>query len=307
MGKQGWLVACLLLVGAAAVAVWLDPTYTVSRFLYSGPTCRGRPLAYWQQALASADPALRAETLRQLKEEGPAAVPVLLAILKEGQGDWTATEVRCLAADLLGQTGGSSAEAIAALTAALQDPEPHVRIVAAGALGLIGPPAREAIPALTAMLQTPQAAAAIRPLSCFGSAAQPAVPHLIPLLQHADADVRWNAARTLGKIRAVEALGPLLAALQDEHPAVREHAAEALGDLGPPAKDAIPALITALADEHPRVRRDAARSLGQLGPAARSALGALKELAQDPDPEVRAAAARSVRILETDPAADPGG
>jgi HEAT repeat protein len=87
---------------------------------------------------------------------------------------------------------------------------------------------------------------------------------------------------------------------------VREHAAEALGDIGPEAKEAVPPLIEVLKDKEPRVRRDAARSLGQIGPAAKVAAPQLAALLKDEDANVREAAARALRQLAVEPEAKNG-
>ena len=78
------------------------------------------------------------------------------------------------------------------------------------------------------------------------------IPDLVALLAHEDATVRWNAARTLGKIGdpAKVAVPKILPQFSDSDPAVREHAAEALGDIGPSAasKESLALLVHALND-----------------------------------------------------------
>ncbi len=80
----------------------------------------------------------------------------------------------------------------------------------------------------------------------------------------------FRCARSLGKI----GLSALIAALKDEDKEVRGRAANALGQIGPAAKEAVPALIAALKDEDRLVRLHAAWALGQIGPAAIPALEA---------------------------------
>jgi hypothetical protein len=60
----------------------------------------------------------------------------------------------------------------------------------------------------------------------------------------------------------------LVAHLKDEVPAVRRAAAEALGQIGPEAKAAVPALRDALRDEDGGVRRLAAAALEKIDPEA---------------------------------------
>ncbi len=90
---------------------------------------------------------------------------------------------------------------------------------------------------------------------------------LIDQLSDETREVRERAAEALGKIGepAKEAIPALLEALGDEAREVRERAAEALGKIGKPAKGAIPVLIEALNDESDRVRESAAEALEKLG------------------------------------------
>ncbi len=80
--------------------------------------------------------------------------------------------------------------------------------------------------------------------------------------------VRWCAAEALVKLGDARAVGPLIAALNDENNQVRWCAAKALGNLGDAR--AVGPLIAALNDENDVVRQYAAEALGLLGwmPAA---------------------------------------
>jgi uncharacterized protein (DUF2336 family) len=80
-----------------------------------------------------------------------------------------------------------------------------------------------------------------------------------------DPKVREHAAEALGQMGDLTAVGPLIAvALEDGNARVREHAAEALGSLGDErARLALAALV--LSDPSPRVRHHAAEALGQIG------------------------------------------
>ena len=64
-------------------------------------------------------------------------------------------------------------------------------------------------------------------------------------------------------------------------------AAEALGQMGDSADDAIPALVRSLGHINPQVRGNAAEALGKMGDAAASAAPALVKAAQDEDAGVR--------------------
>jgi HEAT repeat protein len=80
----------------------------------------------------------------------------------------------------------------------------------------------------------------------------------------------------------------------------RVRAANALGNIGPEARKAIPDIIPLLDDREFLVRWAAAGALGQLGPPAKDALPTLKKLAaEDPDPGVRDAADNAVKEISS--------
>jgi HEAT repeats len=72
---------------------------------------------------------------------------------------------------------------------------------------------------------------------------KPAVPYLIPLLNESDADVRWEAAKTLAKIGDSSAAPDLVVAMDDANFGIRWLAAEGSITRG---KDALPPLLQAL-------------------------------------------------------------
>src|SRR5260221_1818364 len=75
--------------------------------------------------------------------------------------------------------------------------------------------------------------------------------------------MRVRAAEALGDLGNLRAVEPLIAALRDAHPRVRQFCAEALGTLGDVR--AIDPLIDMLEDKSANVRGSASISLGQLG------------------------------------------
>jgi HEAT repeat protein len=203
-----------------------------------------------------------------------------------------------MAIDILADIGPPAGSAMPALLEALADRDSIVRGEAAAALGAVSPNDEGAITALIAELATPNALAATKALVKCGTGSLRATPGLVKLLSNEDPEVRWNAAKTLGKIHAVDAIDPLIGALKDPADSVREHAAEALGDMGPAASRAVEPLIATLKDPFFKARRDAARSLGQIGPAAKAAVPALEQLSKDdPQPIVRDAAALAIKKI----------
>jgi vesicle coat complex subunit len=86
--------------------------------------------------------------------------------------------------------------------------------------------------------------------------------------------------------------------LKDSDPNVRYSAARALGKYGPQAREYVPDLVQALKDRDKTVRMGAAYGLADVGPDALEAVPALKEALKDKDAEVRKAAAYALKKIE---------
>lgn len=125
---------------------------------------------------------------------------------------------------------------------------------------------------------------------------KPAVEPLIAALNDDVPAIRTGAAEVLGKIKDGRATEPLIQALEDETGRVREKAAEALGRI----KDgrAVEPLIQALKDETWGVREKAIEALAKIG---KSAVPPLVEALEDEDVRVRTEAARALQELSWRP------
>lgn len=200
----------------------------------------------------------------------------------------------------------SRAVAARALLPRLKDSDVRMRSIAAQTLGLLQAEEAKVIPALVQMARMEN----VR------------VPHddlFVPststyVLGHnvnANEALRISAIRGLGFFgrKAVTAVPDLTAFLDDEDPRVRWYAAEALGNLGPEAQEAVPHLIKLLHSQAvaagaganvgiPKVemplRLMAADALGRIGPNARAAIPALIATLSDPDSRVRGLAGTSL-------------
>jgi HEAT repeat protein len=297
------LLAFVAVVALCLAVAALHPSQGLMGWLRGESFFSGRPAGYWRDVLISDDPLAREEARQQLVAGGSESTAVLVELLRASAGsEWDSAEVRWTSAEVLSEIGPAAGEAGgAALLAALDDPDPHVRAVSAKGLPAVGVPAEQAVPALVRLLQKEPTVVVVYALSEYGPDAAPSLERLVPILtnKELDTELRWNAARTLGKLReaGVDAIPVLVDSLADEAATVREHSAEALGDIGAPAKSAVPALIAVLADPATRVRRDAARSLGQIAPPADEAVPELKKLLKDPEAIVRDAALTAIRSL----------
>lgn len=107
-----------------------------------------------------------------------------------------------------------------------------------------------------------------------------AIPMLVELLQKEEFElIRPFVPRFLAALgpSGAPAVPVLIEALQDEDPMVRREAIEALGEIGPGARLALPALCDMLFTEW---REEAAQALADMGPAAHSAIPGLFEALQ---------------------------
>ena len=296
------LVAVLGLVALAGAAAVLEPTQTIPGKLGGDAFFEGRPTRVWLKTLESEDVAAREAGIGRLEAGSDASSVELLRQIvvraPQAESRWTAIE-------LLGKKKGAARSAAPELLKALDDSDPHVRSVAATTLPEIETPADQAIPALIGKLHDQSPVPVIRALSRYAEKAQPATSELIKIMQDGSLpeDVRWNAIRTLGKMReaGADAIPELVPLVKDPATRIREHAAEALGDIGPPSRAHIPLLVSSLADPDVKVRRDSVRSIGQIGVEPGSLAGVIAEvekLAKDPEEIVRDAAQTTLKQLQ---------
>ncbi len=116
-----------------------------------------------------------------------------------------------------------------------------------------------------------------------------AVPGLLALSRHPQADVRWWALRALAEIPHPHAPTRLAEALTDPDPAVRQVAA--LGLRHQPSPQALPRLLTLLADNDRLLAHLAADALAALG---QQATLPLIDALQNSTPAARIEAARAL-------------
>ena len=216
---------------------------------------------------------------------------------------------------------------------ALKDRDGDYRVLATTALDALGAEAVAAVPQLTAALldELPEVrAGAAQALGTIGSAARSAESALAKALEDKDAQVRMSAILALGQITGTPSAQPLVVALKDENPRMRDTAATLLVKMGQPAvaalsqlkneengdlrlaaitilgrikhADAVPALIAALDDPLTPVRDAAAIALGQIGEPA---IPALRTLLSDADLQKRWIGAYALNAIGTAKTADP--
>ena len=197
------------------------------------------------------------------------------------------------------------AKALPDIQKVLKDPaaEPALKKAALRACALLGVFASPALPDIVPYLEQPDyTAEAAMALSLIGS---DAYAPLTTALSSAHAEVRKEAARSLGKLQlrapleASYVVPPLLEALSDPDPGVRQVACTYLGIIHEYPDASVPALTEMLGDENVEVRTAAATALGSFGGFAQPALPALRRAQGDKDENVAREAGLALVRLTT--------
>ncbi len=268
-----------------------------------------------------------------LADIGPAALPILIAHLRDSHEN-----VRAVAAGAVGRL--HALDALPALVKMRRDSSEWVRESMVEALGRIGgaswglarrrrllgralgapsrllawvvrrptPPAPSgnaaelidrAVFTLRAALTDPATAVrtqAARALGLIGPAASASAPELIDLLRDENETVRCQAAESLGKVEGSpeKVVAALVGLLQDVSQAVRAAAARTLGSLKGKAEEAVPALVPLLQDREESVRQAAAEAVGRIGTLNGDATPKLVEGLGSADNVVRAETAEAL-------------
>jgi HEAT repeat protein len=197
-------------------------------------------------------------------------LPALVAGLDD---PWELVRRECVSA--LAVLGPRARSTIDRLLPLLDDPDPLVRAETLVALQRLGADVESLLPRLIEGLDdetsdTRYACAYV--LGQLGENARPAVPRLKELLNHRREFDRVVAAWALAKIDPTPATRELavplmIGALTNPSAQVRREAAATLGELGDGRAAVLEALRTALDDPAPEVQQAARRSLEQLGGA----------------------------------------
>jgi hypothetical protein len=145
-------------------------------------------------------------------------------------------------------------------------------------LGAFGPEATLAVPALTACLRDDPRdvvkgsvvclrGMAARALGNIGPRARSAVPRLVPLLADKDPTARVYAAIALWRIDGqVSATLPILIREPPHFGVDKREVLDALGEMGPTAKEAVPAILPELNNASPGLAVRAAWALWRIDP-----------------------------------------
>jgi len=284
--------------GMRAVAKQVLASGMLDGLLQAGPAqgLRTSSMAALMRALEADAPAVRAAAASALERAGEAARPAgpaLVTRLRDPDDN-----VRLRAADALVSIGPNPAW-LPQLRRMLEEDAAPVRTAAARVVAAMGPAARDAVESLVAALEQPGEdveVAVAYALGQIGPEARAGVPGLIVIAARPGL-ARLRAVEALGLIRDAGAVTALCGVLDDSSGEVRWQAARALGRIGAPARRCGPALLRTLEDPNADVRMAVVRALPKLGVERGRLETALDKLRSDPNGDVRAEAARALRSL----------
>lgn len=206
----------------------------------------------------------------------PEARDVLLKALEDED-----PRIRAAAVSRLGQWAKESPQVVEALIGALGDDSSRVRSDAAEEIRDAGKAAAAAVPALVRLLDDEDVREeAAEALGEIGVADPDAMRKLEGFLAAPDLGFRFEVARAVRRLgRDPRDLAPIFAEmLRKGEDWKRDEGAEELGKLGEAARPHVADLVASLKDKELRVRSGAAEALGNLGAIAEEALPALDAL-----------------------------
>jgi HEAT repeat protein len=258
-------------------------------------------LRHFGRSMEDEDTIVRVSAVKAMEKIGAAAVPRLAEALAS-----PCRRVRREAAWALGRLGPAAEPAVVPLMTALRDRDPKVAQAAAHTLGLIGPKASGAAEALVVVLADSNyllCRMAAWALAQIGAAA---VPALIQALTSPDMFVRCEAAWALAQIgrAASDAVPALVTVLRSDEaqclakamtslPAEAEHLCQTTPVFIPPRKGTAEAFCLS-----------AIKALGEIGPPAAEAVPDLRRLAEAGNGTAQIVAIQALRQI--DPAAASG-
>lgn len=226
---------------------------------------------------------------------GPEAAPAIASLIQHLSDVGASEDGRSIWITYSKALAGVGQPAVATIVEKLNTEQPNVYNGLTGALATMQPAPLAATPALIRELKHRQGdfkLATLFALVNMGVAAEPAVPMLIEALDDENFHVQYASCRVLGVIgkQAHAAVPKLIERLQNGNASVRGHAALALGAIGPvEGNDALGALVAALDDYSNPVRDRTLTGLGLMGPAAESVLDRVKVLVNEGNNRVEAA------------------
>ena len=253
-----------------------------------------------KRALEHDHPRIRKASIFALGGIGPEAkiaVPALTKMLKHE--DFHTQSYACRALGEIGPAAKSAADELIRLT---KEGVASVRCHAVTAIGNIGPASGAGVVGplvdlLNDHLHPVREDAAIA-LGKLGTLAKPAVPVLEKVIANQRLGFRVEAAKSVWLLtgRTEKVVPVLIEELKEFDHSIES--AQALSEIGPPAKAAVTALVEALKSADPEMRMQAVEALGKIG-LAEGAVPALEKALRDEDVDVRVETKRALKRIKS--------
>ncbi len=242
---------------------------------------------------AAMRPRTRSVAIEALGKMGDKAVDGVMIWLQEGTA-----EQKLIACEILGGATGNVAKALPYLTEAFHAKDPKLRVAAVRAIGRAGPHAtivlNELIEALADRDKDMQRET-IGTLVAIGS--DSAGAKMIEAMQHPNGDIREGAIKVVTRWESVrnQARSILIRRLGDSHAGARYAAVLALTNMG---ETIVPDMIRLLNSSSVQQRGAACTVLGNIGRPARDALPELRKLTKDRDSYVAKEAQKAINRIQ---------
>ncbi len=225
--------------------------------------------------------------------------------------------VRRAAALHLMDLGTDATSEIPRLVKALRDDHPRVQTAAARALGSIGD--ESATEPLITNMADKNRKVRLWTWKALVQIGDPAIEALIPHMGKntptralSYVDEAGNKISLLIEIRrrmpsfGARAVPALIAGLESKDPWIRTNAANILGEIGPPAKDAIHGLVIALDDDYNDCRFRAVQALAKIGDLDPAVMPALDKASKDKSKKVANRAKHAIKTIKSEQAKKKG-
>ncbi len=229
--------------------------------------------------LRSDNEAVKMKALDAMGAEGGATAQAVKDI--EGLLKDKSAKVRAHAAMALGSIGPKALDSVPALAELVKDPDETVRRTAVRAIMAIHPGPKVMIPICTKLLEDPNPAIRGRILNAVADRGIEAVPALIEALKD-DKAAFWALLilRDIGPV-AKAAIPAITEKLKDKKAEIRREAALTLGAMGKDAVPAVPQIAALLSDKHAGTA--ATFVLGELGQISKEAEATVRTNAKSDD------------------------